>query len=800
MDTREKSVLTLELPEVLEIIASKAVSDGAKEKILATRPLEDIDDVRETLMECTDALRLMSQRSAPGFSGLSDITASVTRTKLGGVLNMRELLRIGSLLRATRNIKDYGDIEYRKSEFTTVLDIRFNMLTPNRFLEDRISTSILSEEEMADTASAELGTIRRKIKNVNARVREVLNRIISSQTYQRVLQENIITQRSGRFVVPIKAEFRSEFQGLVHDVSSSGATLFIEPVQVVEANNELRVLEGEEQKEIERILAEMSDDVASTADKLMTNFETMTYLDAVFARAKYSLEADCAEPEITEEKCVSLKRARHPLLDRRTAVAIDIGIGDGYDTLVITGPNTGGKTVALKTLGLLTLMALCGLHIPASETSKVCMLDGIYADIGDEQSITQSLSTFSSHMRNIVGILDELTTDSLVLFDELGAGTDPTEGAALAMAIIEHTRARGALVAATTHYAELKVYALSREGVENAACEFNVETLRPTYRLLTGVPGKSNAFAISGRLGLHESIIDAARESLGETDREFEEVIGGLERERQRLESEREEAIRLRREAEETKRKSIEKTEQVAASKERELENARREAKRIIDDARAAAQLAYDEVEQLRKGAMRDAYAVNVIEAKAAVGRILNEAETLGKLNERKKSDYKGPPRPLKSGDIVELISTGTRATVLEASEKSDTVQLQAGIMKISARKRDIKLLDEETAKDSVKVTMTQPSVRVEQSSKTMTATTSLYLRGKNSDEALMELERFLDSSVLANMETVTIIHGKGTGVLRSAVHDYLRRERRVKSFRLGRYGEGETGVTVVEF
>ena len=466
--------------------------------------------------------------------------------------------------------------------------------------------------------------------------------------------------------------------------------------------------------------------------------------------------------------------------------------------LVVTGPNTGGKTVTLKTLGLFSLMAQSGLHIPCDEGSVVPVFTNILADIGDEQSIEQSLSTFSAHMVNIVDILAKVNESSLVLFDELGAGTDPTEGAALAMAIIEHTRARGALVAATTHYAELKVYALSREGVENAACEFNVETLKPTYRLLTGVPGKSNAFAISKRLGLKEEIIEAARASLDDNDREFEEVIGGLERERQKLEGEREEAMRLRREAEETKRASIEKTKQVTANKEKELERAKNEAKRIIDDARAAAQLAYDEVEKLRKNAMKDAYAANVLEAKAAVGRLLNDAESSAKINIKKQSNYKGPSRPLKQGDIVELISTGTRATVLEVSEKSDTVQLQAGIMKISAKKRDLKLLDEETNKDSLKYT--QPAVKISTSSKTMTARTELDLRGKNADEGLIELERFLDNSSIANIPMVTVIHGKGTGILRNAVHDYLRRDRRIKSYRLGRYGEGETGVTIIEF
>lgn len=798
MNTKEKSLKTLELPQVLEKVASHAVSEGAKDIIRSLTPLEFIDDVRERLAECTDALRLMSSRSAPSFSGLADVTDSVKRTKLGGVLSPRELLRIASLLRCTRSVKEYGDIEMRKDEFTTILDIRFNILTPNKFLEDKISTSIISEDEIADTASSELAAIRRKIKNCNSRVREVLNRIISSQAYSKVLQESIITQRGGRFVVPVKAEFRSELQGLVHDVSSSGATLFVEPVQVVEANNELRVLEGEEQKEIERILAEFSATIAASAERIIESYETLTFLDAVFARAKYALSMDAVEPEITEEKCIDLKRARHPLLDQKKAVPIDIAIGERYDTLMITGPNTGGKTVALKTLGLLTLMAQCGLHIPALETSKVCLMDGIYADIGDEQSISQSLSTFSAHMTNIVGIMEDMDSRSLVLFDELGAGTDPTEGAALAMAIIEHTRSRGALVAATTHYAELKVYALSRDGVENAACEFNVETLKPTYRLLTGIPGKSNAFAISKRLGLKEEIIEAARESLGDNDREFEEVIGGLERERQKLEGEREEAMRLRREAEETKRASIEKTKQVTANKEKELERAKREAKHIIDEARAAAQLAYDEVEKLRRNAMKDAYAANVLEAKAAIGRMLNDAEGAAKINAKKQNNYKGPSRPLKQGDIVELISTGTRATVLEASDKSDTVQLQAGIMKISAKKRDLKLLDEETNKEAVKYT--QPKVKVDTTSKTMTARTELDLRGKSSDEALIELERFLDNSSIANMQMVTIIHGKGTGILRNAVHDYLRRDRRVKSYRLGRYGEGETGVTIVEF
>jgi len=744
--------------------------------------------MRRDMRETQDALSLMATRPAPGFSGLKDITEGVSRAERGGILHQAELLRVAAFLRTARDTKAWLNTD-RRDDTETSIDHYFKALGANKFLEERISSCILSEDEIADTASTELASIRRQMRAANARVRETLHRIISSPSYSKYLQENLITMRGDRYVVPVKVECRGSIPGLVHDVSSSGQTVYVEPTSVVEANNELRLLAGKEQKEIERILAALSDEVAQFSEGILDDYRLLTALDVIFARAKLALAMDAQPPTLTEDGAIVLRRARHPLLPRDTAVPIDIRVGETFDTLVITGPNTGGKTVALKTIGLLTLMAMCGLHIPAGYDSRVSVYKRVFADIGDEQSISQSLSTFSSHMTNIVGILGELNERSLVLFDELGAGTDPVEGAALAIAIIEHLRKRGARIVATTHYAELKSYALTREGVENAACEFDLTTLRPTYRLLIGVPGKSNAFAISRRLGLSDEIVEAARASLKTESVRFEDVLNRLERERQAMEKEREEARELRKLAEEDRKKADAQLAAINREREKELAAAKEKAQDVIEEARAAANLVYEELDAMRRQATSDIFSQNLIEARAVIGRTLNEAGAQPAAEKRIANNR----RDIRVGDTVELLSTGNRATVLDI--RGEKLTLQAGILTINAKLPDVQLVEDDAANETKRAA--EKTVKL--ASATMNATTDCDMRGLNADEALIVLERFLDASALANLQTVTVIHGKGTGVLRSAVQDALKKDKRVKSFRLGRYGEGESGVTVVE-
>ena len=791
----EKSVLTLELPIVLEKIAQYAVSDGAKERILAIHPYRYLEDIRRDLGEISDAQRLMAARSAPTFSGLHDVTAQLRRVEIGGTLGPAELLRVAELLRCARATAEYGDPSTRRDGLKTSLDHYFAAISTNQFLENRITGAILSEEEIADTASPELASIRRQIRAANARVRDVLNRIITSQSYSKYLQESLITQRGGRFVVPVKAEFKGEIAGLVHDVSSSGATIFVEPTQVVEANNEIKVLAAKEEKEIERILAELSNEVANFSDSIADDIRVLTMLDAIFAKAQYSLATDSYAPQLSDDLVIDLKRARHPLLDQKTAVPIDIHIGKTFNTLVITGPNTGGKTVALKTLGLLTLMVQCGLHIPAADDSTVSLFTRIFADIGDEQSISQSLSTFSSHMSNIVGILEELDDRSLTLFDELGAGTDPTEGAALAMAVIEHVRSQGALVAATTHYAELKMFAISTDGVENAACEFDVETLKPTYRLLIGVPGKSNAFAISKRLGLDERIIEEARRTLSGESVRFEDVLTDLDRKRQAMERELALAARTRMDVEKEKKELEKRESDLAREGEKILEEARRQAQKILSDAKDASDAAFDELAELKRQAAAEQFAIDVVGARAKHARKLNDAAA--KANPVMPRRAEEPKRAIHPGDIVAFGGAGTHAEVLTEPDKNGNVQLQAGIMVVTVKANTLKLLEEETKKAKVKFTPARESAFL-RSSATRNASTTLDLRGMMSDEAVIALERFLDTAQMAKLSPVTVIHGKGTGALRTAVQNYLRHDKRVASFRPGKYGEGEAGVTVV--
>lgn len=784
----EKSICTLELPRVLALLAEQAVTEEGKARALELKPYSDEGDVRRALAETTASVTMMTVRGTPSFSGVKRVSASLQRADMGGALNTRELLDIAAVLRAARAARDYtaGD-----SGSKTCIDHLFSSLTPNRFLEEKITGSIVGEDEIADSASAELASIRRHIRASSSKVRDILQKLISS-SQSRYLQEPIITVRSDRYVVPVRAECKNEIPGLVHDVSSSGGTFFIEPMGVVKANNELRELQAAEQKEIDRILAELSADCAAHKEDIGENYDLLVLLDSIFARGKLAYRMRAQEPAISSQG-IRLRRARHPLLDPDKAVPNDLSLGETFDTLVITGPNTGGKTVTLKTIGLLTLMAQCGLHIPAADDSCIRVFDRVLADVGDEQSIAQSLSTFSSHMTNIVGILKEADDRTLILFDELGAGTDPVEGAALAASIIERSREMGALVAATTHYAELKIYAMTTPGVENASCEFDVNSLAPTYRLLIGIPGKSNAFAISERLGLPKDIIAKAEARLDAENVRFEDVLTRLDQQRQAMEQEKEEARRLRREMEDSARTAREYRNALEKERAKATERAQAEARAILDEARATADQVFQELNEMRRRQRREENWQEVNDQRAELRRRLNEAEDV--LGARDEEPAPPPTRPAKAGDTVELIKMGgTRASVLSVN-KDGTLQLQAGILKISARQEEVRVAEDDAAqKQTQKIVQ-----RAQHQLRSLGASPELDLRGMMTDEAIAVLDQFLDSAMLGKLNEVTIIHGKGTGAVRKAVREHLKRSRYVKSFRPGRYGEGEDGVTVAE-
>ena len=792
----EKSIRTLELPAVLEMLSAKAVSEAAREKGRHIMPATERQEVLRLLDETDAAKERLGLYGSPSFSGVKDVSEPLARADRGGMLNTRELLNIAGLLTAARRVYEYD--EERKGE-ATAIDRFFSALHTNKYLEDRIHGAILDEETIADTASAELTDIRRKMRIAASKGRQILQKIISSPSYAKVLQEALITQRDGRFVVPVKAECKGSLPGLVHDISSSGATLFVEPMGVVQANNELKELEAREEKEIERILRELSAQCADAMEYILLDYDMLVHLDMIFARAQLSYTMNASRPEVVRKGAISLKRARHPLLDQAKAVPVTVELGGDYDTLVITGPNTGGKTVTLKTLGLLCLMAQCGLHIPADSGSTVRVFNRILADVGDEQSIEQSLSTFSAHMSNTVEILRQADDDSLILFDELGAGTDPVEGAALAIAIIQHARSKGALIAATTHYAELKTFAMTTAGVENASCEFDVQTLRPTYRLLVGIPGKSNAFAISRRLGLDESVIADAKAQMDSESLRFEDVLAQLEEKRQRLEKAQTEANRLWQQREEDARKARIFREQMEKAKENARAKGEAEAKRIVREAQQKTEEIFAQLEELRKQQTRAANFQQVNDAKAAIRHDLKEAEAV--LHSRdQEPETPAPSRPIAVGDLVELAGVKTAATVLNVNGDGSML-LQAGKMKMTVKAGQVRLLEsaEEIEKRKKQVAAAQRKNVSPQIQLAARAASELDIRGMETLEAESVVENYIDAAVMAKLGTVTIIHGKGTGALRKAVHEMLKRNRAVKSFRLGRYGEGEAGVTVVE-
>ena len=793
-DLFEKSIRTLELPVVLEQLSRQAVSDAGKERCGKLFPTADAAEVKHLLDETDAAKGRIGLHGSPNFAGVKDVAASLSRADHGGMLNTRELLDIAGVLTASRRVAEY---DADRSGDPTAIDHLFSALHTNKYLEEKIRSAILDEETIADTASAELGEIRRKMRLAATKGRQILQKIISSPSYAKVLQEALITQRDGRFVVPVKAECKGSLPGLVHDISSSGATLFIEPMGVVQANNELKELEAREQKEIDRILHALSADCAGFQEDILYDYDVLVHLDVIFAKAQLSYAMNASRPEVKKKGGISLRRARHPLLDSAKAVPITVSLGEEYDTLVITGPNTGGKTVTLKTLGLLCLMAQCGLHIPADSGSSIRVFERVLADVGDEQSIEQNLSTFSAHMSNTVEILRQADTESLLLFDELGAGTDPVEGAALAIAIIQNAREKGAITAATTHYAELKTYAMTTAGVENASCEFDVQTLRPTYRLLIGIPGKSNAFAIASRLGLDEHVIDMAKQQMDSESVRFEDVLTQLEEKRQRLEKAQTEADRLWQQREEDARKARTFREQMERAKDNARQKGEAEAKRIVREAEQKTSEIFAELDDLRRQQQKAADMQAINDARAAVKHQLKEANNALHIREEAEPTFT-PSRPIAVGDTVELPGVRTGATVVNVNGDG-TLLLQAGKLKMTVKANQVRLLEtaEEIEKKNRQRTISKaasPEVRL-----AARAASELDIRGLETLEAESVVENYIDAAVMAKLGTVTIIHGKGTGALRKAVHEMLKRNKAVKSFRLGRYGEGEAGVTVVE-
>ena len=794
MNEMNRHLRAIELDKVLLMVAERACNEDAREAILSLRPETNLQLVADLLKKTEDAYVLLAKYGGPSFGGLKNVSNALARAKAGAMLTMKELLDIGGTVRAVRALHEWRD---GNGQDPMSIDIYFSSLMPNKFLEERIFTAILSEDEMSDNASAELASIRRKIKNQENTVREKLEKIIRSQSLKSVLQDAIITQRNGRYVVPVKSEHRAAVSGLVHDTSSTGATVFVEPAGVVEANNEIRVLKGKESQEIERILYELSSLAGSFFDEIKGSYECAVEINVIFSKAQLAYKMNATMPKLNAKGVINLNKARHPLIDPKKVVATDIRLGKEFDTLVITGPNTGGKTVAIKTLGLLSAMAMCGLMLPCGDESEVSVFDDLLADIGDEQSIEQSLSTFSSHMVNIVNILKTANERSLVLIDELGAGTDPVEGAALAMAILEKLRLQGAKIAATTHYAELKAYALETERVENGSCEFDVNSLRPTYRLLIGVPGRSNAFAISERLGIEKGIIEKAKVLVSSESVRFENVVDRLEESRIQMEKEKKEAERIKEAALLEREKSRVALSEAQERRDKEIENAKGEALRIVEQARREANSLLAEIEKLKKETKATKDASELLrKARATVNTHLNAIDdAVNPVMENIDTDEDYVlPRELQVGDDVYCKTIGKNAVVTALKDKKGNVEIAAGMLKMRVGENTLKLLEKK--KEKPKSSTRKNSV---ESRASKDVNNRCDLRGLMVDEALLVLDRFIDDIVMSGLNECTIIHGKGTGALRSAVTSYLRSDPRVRFFRLGTFGEGENGVTIAE-
>ena len=787
-----KVYTTLELDKVLKKLADEARCEDTRTLALNIQPVYSLSETRRLMQHTNDAFVLSMRYGSPTIYGVKNVTSSLKRASIGAVLTLRELLDIAEVL---RNIRGLCQWKTFSEEISTSLDDYFERLSPNKYLEDKITGSVLNEEELADNASPELADIRRKMRSCSQNARAQLEKIIRTPTYQKFLQENIITIRDSRFVVPVKTEYRSEVKGLVHDTSASGATLFIEPAAVVELNNELKILKSKEAQEIERIMSELSAETGNFSESISDSYAVLITLDLFFAKANLGIKMKACIPALTDNGVIDLKKARHPLIDPKSVVPVDIYLGKEFDTLVITGPNTGGKTVSLKTLGLFSLMAMCGLMIPCEETSSISVFDKVLADIGDEQSIEQSLSTFSSHIKRIIDILNTADERSLVLLDELGAGTDPAEGAALAISIIEKLREKKSKIAATTHYSEIKMYALETEGVENGCCEFDVSTLKPTYKLLIGVPGRSNAFAISKRLGIEDGVIERAKELLSNEDTKFDKIVSSLEETRIELAKEKDavriDALKAAKEKDEiTKFKK-----RLEAEKEAELKKARDEADKIVRDTKFQAEKLIQELEAALKEKNSENFLQMASRAKAEIKSKYAKLDALADPVTKKNTEKYTLPRKLKKGDDVLIVDIDKEGVVL-SDPNGDTVLVQAGIIKTSVNINNLRLID---SNKKNKVTATAYTRNVK-SKAVADFKTELDIRGMNIEEAFVELDKFIDDCLIASIPQARIIHGKGTGVLRNAVQTYLRKHKSVRTFRLGVYGEGENGVSIVEF
>jgi DNA mismatch repair protein MutS2 len=788
----DRAIKVLEYEKIIKKLKDRASSMLGKGLAGQLKPFTNYEEVIQAQSETTDAVTCILRKGSPPLGGIHEIRSFIRRAQTGGMLNPGELLMIADVLRASRKLKGYISQDKVELNDTNHIYILCSNLGTNKALEDRLNQSIESEDRLSDYASSALASIRRNIRRTQDSIKDKLNSIIRSSQNKKYMQDAVVTLRGDRYVIPVKQEYRSQFPGLVHDMSSSGATLFVEPMAVVEANNEIRQLQNKEEQEVERILLELTGEVANIGDMLLENVQLLGQIDFAFAKARLSLDMDAVEPVINKERRIVIKKGRHPLIDPKEVVAVDISLGEDFSTMVITGPNTGGKTVTLKTTGLFVLMAQAGLHIPAAERSEMCVFHKVFADIGDEQSIEQSLSTFSSHMKNIVSILKEVDDNSLVLFDELGAGTDPTEGAALATAILERLTNQGIRTMATTHYSELKLYAMTTPGVQNACCEFDVETLRPTYRLLVGIPGKSNAFAISKRLGLDEGIIEEAKNLLTGEDIQFEEVLSDIEKKRIETERELEHASRAKQEIERIKEASRMQKNRLENEKNKILDQARKEARNILLDARREADEIMERLRELEKAQQQSILDTEIMQLKHDMRQKINKLDERMAESVLPRKGYAKPPENLKAGDSVMIINLNRKGTILEAPDKDGNVLIQVGIMKVNMHITQLRLIDEQKELvDNIQITRVSGT-------KSSNVGLELDIRGCSIEEARERVNKYIDDATIAGLHEVTIIHGKGTGVLRRGVHEILKSNSHVKSFRLGKYGEGETGVTVV--
>lgn len=787
----DKTLRILEYDKIINKLVNLAASELGKEMAAKAVPQRDFDKIKRLLKETSDGVGYIVRKGSPPLSGLHDIRGALKRAGIGGVLNPGELLKVADVLYACRNLKNYAS-EDNTSEGENVVRELISCLNTNKRLEDNIKNAIISEEEISDDATPELFSIRRKIREQQNAIKDKLNEIVKSSKYQKYMQEALVTMRGDRYVIPVKQEFRNEVPGLVHDMSASGATIFIEPMAIVEANNSIKQLKVKEQLEIERILAELTAQVTDMADALEANVSLLAKLDFIFAKAKLSVDYNCVCPELNNEKRIIIKRGRHPLLEKSKVVPIDLCIGEDFNTLVITGPNTGGKTVTLKTVGLFILMTQAGLHIPASDGTEMAVFKNVFADIGDEQSIEQSLSTFSSHMKNIINILHKADENSLVLFDELGAGTDPTEGAALAMAILENLKQRDAITLATTHYSEIKAYAVSTKGVENACCEFDVETLKPTYKLLIGVPGKSNAFAISQKLGLSKQIINRAKEFLSQEDIKFEDMLLSIEKNKKQSEKEKMLAQSYRQEIERLKNELEEQKAKLDRQKDMILKEAKEKAKKIYADAKAEVEYMISEMKKLdmEREAAERSKAAEEIRMKLR-NKVSSMEESLAEALMPKQRLVK-PPENLKPGDTVVIINLDKKGEIVTPPDKDGEAVVQVGIMRINVHVSNLRIVEENN--DGNKKTFNFYNLKKERN-----VGLELDLRGMTVDEAIERTDKYLDDAIMSGLSEVALIHGKGTGTLRNGIHQYLKTNRNVKSFRLGKAGEGDTGVTIVQ-